>query len=338
MTGPSGLPLPPLAHRIEAAQSGRTLASVLRDLIPGLTWSHARQMCDEGTVRVDGQTASDAIYRLSAGEEISFGTRPPRAERAVDGTAAAIEIVHCDADVVVVRKPAGLLTVPFERDDRDTLLALTRVAVRRLESGAGGAKGKGGTATLRAVQRLDKDTSGLVVFARSLPAQRELQRQLGEHTLERRYLALVHGRAEAAVHDTLLLPDRGDGLKGSWGVSARARPARGRPPEDGKQAVTRVTVVERIAGPQEATLVACELETGRQHQIRIHLAESGHPVVGETVYVRDYKGRWIDAPRLMLHAAVLGFLHPRTTFHLRFEDPMPPELKKLIQTLRKKRR
>jgi 23S rRNA pseudouridine1911/1915/1917 synthase len=343
MTGPSRRSLTALAHRVEESQAGRTLASVLREIVPETSWNRARQLCAEGAVRVDGETAIDPVRRLVAGEEISLGFAggPSREERAPKGTAGGwsagdVAVLHCDADLVVVRKPAGLLTVPFERDDRDTLLALTRVAVRRLEAaqgrtsaGSGSMGKKGSGATLRAVQRLDKETSGLVVFARSVAAQRDLQTQLTEHTMERRYLALVHGAAEPAVYDTLLLPDRGDGLKGSWG---RYRPARGREPEEGKRAVTGVSVVERIGSA--ATLVACELETGRQHQIRIHLAEAGHPVIGETVYVRDYKGKWIDAPRLMLHAAGLGFLHPRTTRHLRFEDPLPEEFRALMKRLR----
>jgi 23S rRNA pseudouridine1911/1915/1917 synthase len=299
-----------------------------------------RQLCAEGSVRLGGQTATDPARRMAEGEEIAVGFksgpgageggRPAGGERG----AAGIGIVHLDADLVVVRKPSGLLTVPYERDDRDTLLALTRIAVRRREGSERKAAGAG-PATLRAVQRLDKETSGLVVFARNVKAQRELQEQLGDHSLERRYLALVHGQAEAAVYDTLLLPDRGDGLKGSWGVF---RPARGREHEDGKQAVTRVSVAERLPAAAGATLVACELETGRQHQIRIHLAEAGHPVVGETVYVRDFRGRWIDAPRLMLHAALLGFLHPRSGQHLRFEDPMPDEFGALMKRLRTSRR
>lgn len=339
MTGPSRTAHPTLAHRVSSEQAGRTLASLLRELLPDLSWSRARQLCAEGGVRLDGQTANDPVRRMAEGEEVSLGfaaggARAARSAAAVGpgekGSADRIEILHCDADLVVVRKPSGLLTVPYERDDRDTLLALTRIAVRRLEAG----QGKERAPTLRAVQRLDKETSGLVVFARNVAAQRELQEQLGDHSLERRYMALVHGKAEPAVYDTLLIPDRGDGLKGSWGVY---RPARGRQPEEGKQSVTRVSVVERLPGTPGtpgATLVSCELETGRQHQIRIHLAEAGHPVVGETVYVRDYPGRWIDAPRLMLHASVLGFLHPRTSQHLRFEDSLPEEFRAQMKKLR----
>jgi 23S rRNA pseudouridine1911/1915/1917 synthase len=305
---------------ISEAQAGLTLAALVRELLPGTSWSKARDLCRDGRVWVDGVAATDSARRMTAGERVELRLAGPARRE----TTLTDLIAHLDTDVVVVRKPAGLLTVPFDRDDRDTLLALTRVAVRRVES----ARGRKGNLTLRTVQRLDKETSGLVVFARSVPAQRQLQQQLAAHTVTRRYLAIVHGAAEDAVYETLLVPDRGDGLRGSWGVF---RPARGEPPPEARAAVTRVSVLERL--PQ-ATLVACELETGRQHQIRIHLAEAGHPLVGETVYIRDWRGPLLPASRPMLHAAVLGFVHPRTEKSLRFEEPPPADFTAVLERLR----
>ena len=308
------------SRTVSDPEAGLTLAALVREILPGTSLSKAKELCSDGRVFVDGAPAMDPARRMSAGEgvELRLGG-PGRREQALTDL-----IVHLDAEVAVVRKPAGLLTVPFERDDRDTLLALARVAIRRIEAG----KGKAPSLTLRAVQRLDRETSGLVVFARSIPAQRDLQDQLGAHTVTRRYLALVHGRAEDTVYETLLVPDRGDGLRGSWGVF---RPARGEAPPEAKEAITRVQVLERL--PQ-ATLVACELETGRQHQIRIHLAEAGHPLVGETVYVRDWRGKLLPAPRPMLHATVLGFVHPRTGKRLRFEEPAPEDFTAVLARLR----
>jgi len=305
---------------VSDAQSGLTLAALVREILPGTSWSKARDLCRDGRVWVDGVAAVDAARRMIAGERVELRLAGP-----VKREPALMDLIaHLDAEVVVVRKPAGLLTVPFERNDRDTLLALTRVAVRRVEA----ARGRKANLTLRAVQRLDKETSGLVVFARSVPAQRQLQQQLAAHTVTRRYLAIVHGAAEDAVYETLLVPDRGDGLRGSWGVF---RPARGEPPAEAREAVTRVRVRERL--PQ-ATLVECQLETGRQHQIRIHLAEAGHPLVGETVYIRDWRGPLLPASRPMLHAAVLGFLHPRTGKSLRFEEPPPADFAAVLERLR----
>jgi 23S rRNA pseudouridine1911/1915/1917 synthase len=312
------------SQTVSGAQAGATLAAVVREMIPGTSWSQAKEMCSGGRVRVDGVPAPDPARRMGAGERVEIQTSgPARREPAVTDL-----VVHLDAEVAVVRKPAGILTVPFERDDRDTLVALARVAVRRIDA----ARGRGTSPTLRTVQRLDKETSGLVVFARSVPAQRHLQRQLAEHTVLRRYLTIAHGAAEDAVYETMFVPDRGDGLRGSWGVF---RTARGEAPAEAREAITRVMVLERLPG---ATLLACELETGRQHQIRIHLAEAGHPLVGETVYIRDYlrekRGPLLPAPRPMLHASVLGFVHPRTEKVMRFEEPPPEDFTAVLKRLR----
>jgi 23S rRNA pseudouridine1911/1915/1917 synthase len=305
------------AITVTAEQAAQTLAAVVRELVPDLSWSKARDLVGSGRVRVDGRAETDPARRLREGERIEIGgTHAARREPDL--------IVHLDAEVAVVRKPAGLMTVPFEKDDRDTLLSRARVAIRRLETSRGQSHNPG----LRAVQRLDKDTSGLVVFARTIPAQRHLQRQFTEHTALRRYLAVVHGAAGAGIYESVLVPDRGDGLRGSWGVY---RQARGNPPAEARQAITHVTVEERL---RRATLVSCRLETGRTHQIRIHLAEAGHPLVGETVYIRDFSGPWLTAPRLMLHATELGFEHPRTGKEIRFTEPPPEDFVTVVEKLR----
>jgi 23S rRNA pseudouridine1911/1915/1917 synthase len=326
------------AFTVPAEQAGQTLAAVVRELAPGTSWSRARELCRDGRVWVDGERSLDPARRLAGGERIELRTGGPALPR---GPVPAEAILHLDADVVVVRKPSGLLTVPFAEDDHDTLLALTRVAARRLDAARTG-KPQAQSPALRVVQRLDKETSGLVVFARNVRAERHLQEQLGEHTVTRRYLGIVHGAAEDAIYDTILVPDRGDGLRGSWGVfkPARAAPpktqkAPATPPPSARNAVTYVSVLERLAG---ATLVSCALETGRTHQIRIHLSESGHPMVGETVYIRDWHGPQIEAPRLMLHAAVLGFVHPRSGRTLHFEDPPPADFTAVLERLRLARR
>jgi 23S rRNA pseudouridine1911/1915/1917 synthase len=298
-------------RKVASEQAGLTVAALVRELNPGLSWSQARDLCRGGRVWIDGTAATDPARRLAGGEKVEIRSAAARRPELV---------VHLDPEVAVVRKPAGILTVPFEREDRDTLLALARVAVRRIEA----SKGLPPNPTLRAVQRLDKETSGLVVFARSVHAQRHLQEQLAEHTVTRRYLAIAHGKVEDGVHDSLLVPDRGDGLRGSWN-------RHGSPPPTARQAVTCVRVKQRLRG---ATLVTCELETGRQHQIRIHLAEAGHPLVGETVYIRDYRGPVIPAPRPLLHATVLGFRHPRGDRPMSFEDPPPADFAQALERLK----
>jgi 23S rRNA pseudouridine1911/1915/1917 synthase len=300
----------------------KTLAAVVRDLVPGTSWSQAKDLCRSGRVWIGERAATDPARRITPGERVEIRSGAGRSASSPSELA-----VHLDPEIVVVRKPAGILTVPFEREDRDTLLALARVAVRRMEA----ARGSANNPTLRAVQRLDKDTSGLVVFARTLNAQRHLQEQLSAHTVTRRYLAIAHGEVQNGVHESLFVPDRGDGLRGSWG---RFRRERGAPPPTAKEAVTRVQVVERLRG---ATLAACELETGRQHQIRIHLSEAGHPLVGEPVYIRDHRGPVIASPRLLLHAATLGFDHPVTGARIELSSPLPPDFAAVVDALQRTR-
>lgn len=300
---------------IRVEREGETLAAIVREAL-GLPWSKARELVASGRVSVGSEQVLDPASRVAKGDEVTLDPSAPRLRRGVLPHRA---ILHVDADVVVVVKPAGVLTVPFEQGDRDTLVDLTRAALRRMDR-------RSRDPMVGAVQRLDKDTTGVLVFARNLPAKRALEEQLRAHTVTRRYLALVHGHATDGTHDTWLVQDRGDGLRGSWGRSSYHR---GPPPRDAKRAVTHVRV--RLAG---ATLLECRLETGRQHQIRIHLSEAGHPLIGEPVYVRGFAGPRIDAPRPMLHAVELAFDHPRTGRRVRFESPPPPDFERALAALR----
>ena len=181
-------------------------------------------------------------------------------------------------------------------------------------------KGTGAAAFLHIVQRLDRDTTGVMVFARTLLARDHLRALFRKHAVHRRYLALAHGSVMAGTHRTRLVRDRGDGRRGSTAHR-----------DLGKESVTHVEVVERLSG---ATLIACQLETGRTNQIRIHLAEAGHPLLGETLYRKGYTGEVIEAPRLMLHAAELGVTHPVSGESLRFEEPMPEDMRQALASLR----
>ncbi len=298
---------------IDAAKAGQTVAAAVRAHL-GVSWGRARDLCASGRVWIDGARCTDAARRLREGERLRIDERAPRLR---SGTLPREALVHVDPDVVVVRKPAGLLTVPFEPGDRDTLVDQTLAALRPRQKGS-----------LGVVQRLDKDTTGLLVFARNLPAKRHLAQQLRRHTIDRRYLAIAHGEARDATHDTLLVQNRGDGLRGSWGVFLRPK---GDAPRSARRALTHVRVLEHLRG---ATLVECRLETGRQHQIRIHLSEAGTPLVGERVYVRDYDGPRIEAPRPMLHATHLAFTHPRTGGRVAFDEPPPDDFREVLERLR----
>ena len=315
---PKPKPLPEKAPGLEIP----TLAARVRAAEPELSWRAARERIVAGCVTVDGRVEREAAFRPEPESRIEIAAARPGGTPAVP----AIRVIYSDPDVAVVLKPAGVLTVPFEDDDRDTLIALARVALRRRES----AKGAKPNLTLRAVQRLDKETSGLVVFARNISAQRKLQAQLGEHAALRRYLAIAEGTVDAADIESWLVEDRGDGLRGSWRGP-------GGPPREAKRAATRFRPIERLAG---ATLVECELETGRTHQIRIHLSEAGHPVCGDKVYVRKPNGEVFPddsgAPRLALHATELGFEHPASGATLHWSMPLPADLAKLLGRLRTK--
>lgn len=293
---------------VQVQREDLTLARVVREALNGISWNKARELCRSGRVRLDDNVACDPELRVARGAEVRVDPTAPRQRRGVLPDEA---IVHVDADVVVVNKPAGIMSVPFEEGDRDTLIDLTRAALRRKGT-------RGFDPELGIVHRIDIDTTGLLVFARNLNAKRVLSQQFRAHTVHRRYLALVHGSLIGQTYDSLLIRDRGDGLRGSWGHFRRPK---GKPPEDAQRAVTHARVLERLNG---ATLVECQLETGRQHQIRIHLSEGGCPLVGERVYIRDYQGTPLPAPRPMLHARELGFVHPRSEETLSFKLE-PPE-------------
>jgi 23S rRNA pseudouridine1911/1915/1917 synthase len=262
---------------------------------------------------------------------------PRRTSRRASAEALpASALIHVDREIVVVDKPVGISTVPFDASEHDTLIHRVRTALSRHEGRSG--------PPLRVVQRLDKDTSGVLVFARTKRAERHVGQQIRSRTATRRYVGLAYGRVTGATLETTLVADRGDGLRGSWNSR---KP--GRPPSGAKRAVTHIEPLECLAVPPElqtqaaapawVTLVACRLETGRQHQIRIHLAELGHPLVGERVYVRDYRGAYLPGfvpgqGRPMLHAQLLGFEHPATQRPVVFERDPPPDFAAVLETLR----
>ena len=273
-----------------------------------VSWSKAKALCEQGRVAVDGVRALDPSMRVAADAAVTIDAFAPKLRA---GPLPGDSIVHFDRDLVVVDKPPGLLSVADDEEGEDTLAQHVRTMLRRLDRGGTDAK-------LGVVHRLDKDTSGLMVFARNATAQRALAAAFRAHDIERVYHALAHGAVEAATLESDLVLDRGDGLRGSWGAYRRAN---GPAPREARHAVTYVKPLQALRG---ATLVECRLETGRQHQIRIHLAEAGHPLLGERVYIRDYAGAVIAAPRVMLHARRLGFVHPRGARPMSFERE-PPE-------------
>jgi 23S rRNA pseudouridine1911/1915/1917 synthase len=293
-----------------------TVAAVVREQT-GVSWSRARNLCREGRVTVDGERCLDPATRISPGAIVAVNERGPKLAK---GPLAKSAILFFDRDLVIVDKPPGMLTVADEPGNKDTLVEYVRTLLRRMG-------GSGKDAAPGVVHRLDKDTSGVMVFARTADAKRVLAAQFRAHDIDRVYHAIVHGAVSAARVETHLVIDRGDGLRGSHGHFRRAR---GDLPSDARHSVTHVRPLAALSG---ATLVECRLETGRQHQIRIHLSELGHPLVGERVYIRDYAGARIEAPRTMLHARTLGFVHPRTGERVSFEREAPEDFRSLLELL-----
>ncbi len=284
----------------------------LRELLPDKSWNDVRRLVRTGKIFIDGTAVLDPTEQIAGGAELELRQNAPRASRTPALPRSAI--LHLDAQLVVVAKPAGISTVPYDENERGTLDQLVMETISQ----------RGRRAPLGIVHRIDKETSGVVVFARTVAAKLALKNQFRFHTTERRYVAIAHGVVKDATIRSRLVKDRGDGRRGSTDDD-----------ELGREAVTHVRLLEALRG---ATLVECQLETGRTHQIRIHLAERGHPLVGERVYSKGYRGEPIAAPRLMLHARELGFEHPSTGQRLRFEQAIPADMQAVYETLRPKPR
>jgi 23S rRNA pseudouridine1911/1915/1917 synthase len=304
----SGLSMPTDANRVTfvvgAAEAGQRLDRALAARVPDLSRRRARLLLDIGGVFVDGRRLKVAGRLVRAGETVVANVggalgratqRTGREARAQDeARLPAFAIVFEDEDVVVVDKPSGLLTAPTPESDRNNLASLL-------------ARRPGG-APVHVVHRIDLETSGLLVLAKTDDANRALSDRFRAHDLGREYLAVVAG----AFPEDLRIVDR---------------------PVGGKRAVTHIAVEERLGAG--ATLLRCRLETGRTHQIRLHVQAEGHPVLGDP----RYGGPTIAAvaprpPRMALHAILLAFAHPRTGAPLSFTSVWPPDLAPWLAALR----
>ncbi len=311
--------------RIDEALAGQTLAAVVRHSLPGISWSSAKRIVIGRHVRLNDELCLDPARRVKAGDVVSIQRKP---ERVPSAFRDELPIRHLDDHLVVVEKPSGLNTVrhPAELHWKQARRRLAPTLQDRVQwaIAARFRRPLHELPRLRIVHRIDKETSGLVVFARSAWAERELGRQFRMHQVVRRYLALVSGPFAARTIRSFLVRDRGDGRRGSTSV-----------PGLGKEAITHVEVAERLPG---FTLLSCRLETGRTHQIRIHLAESGHPICGEKVYNHRPDGTTIPdslgCPRLFLHASELGFVHPASGATLHWSMPLPDDLQAILSRLR----
>jgi 23S rRNA pseudouridine1911/1915/1917 synthase len=293
------------------------LPAALRGLLPESSWSQVKNLIRQRRVQVNGNLCVDEGRRVSPGDVIRISDQtlaPPV-------SAKDVRVVHADDHVVVIDKPPGVTTLRHseEKEWTDKRKQRQPTLDELVEQRFG--------QPVRAVHRLDRDTSGLMVFARTPTAETSLIRQFKQHTVDRAYIAIAHGDVREQTIETLLVRDRGDGLRGSTSDSTAA---------DAERAVTHVRPLERLTG---CTVVECRLETGRTHQIRIHLSELGHVLCGEKMYVRPLGGPVFEdtsgATRQALHAAVLGFVHPATGARLQFVSPLPRDMTRLLERLRK---
>src|SRR5262245_53354068 len=341
---------------LTAAHNGLTLAAALKKLLPDQSWSHVRKLVAGRRVQVNGNLVLDEERRVRGGDVVKVLDRslPPPV------SAANVRLAYVDEHLVVIQKPAGVTTLRHREETdlpqrrKQLQPTLDELVQRQLATHLGirlpdahtspqrrrgvarqFAERHGGRSLqrdprlrIRPVHRLDRDTSGLMVFARTAEAEQKLIRMFANHQVQRAYVAVVHGRVEAQTIDTWLVRDRGDGLRGSTPLGEAAEGAR--------RAITHVRPMEHL---RDYTVVECRLETGRTHQIRIHLAEIGHRLCGEKVYTHaagqppqeDASG----APRQALHAAGLALVHPMTGQPLRFRMPLPKDLKEWLVGLAK---
>jgi 23S rRNA pseudouridine1911/1915/1917 synthase len=305
---------------VGAEAAGERLDRFLAAL-PGVgTRSQAKQLVDAGCVTVDGG-ARKAAFALRAGMRVTVDV-PARPRSAVEPEALPLTVLYEDAHLLAIDKPPGMVVHPAPGTPGGTV-------VNALLHRAGGLADVGDATRPGIVHRLDKDTSGVLLVARTTAALEAVARQFRARTVEKRYVALVHGtvRGERGTVDLPIGRDRRDRKR----MSVRS----GR----GRAAVTRWAVRERLPG---ATLLEVRIETGRTHQIRVHLASLGHPVVGDRAYGAGRRtgvgeaGEVLAAcPRQALHAARLALAHPDSGAPLVLEAALPADLRAVVEGLRK---
>ena len=303
-----------------AEDEGLRLDRFIRQRSGVLSRMRARDLLEAGAISLNGHRVKIASRAVHAGDRVEIFLPPGEGRPGPPAGMAPFRVVHEDSAVIVVDKAPGVLVQPTPQGDRGTLLDLL---TRHLKARSG--EGRGGYLGL--LHRIDRETSGLLLFSRRGSANRILAEQFRSHAIAREYVALVRGEMAA---DSGTIAQR-IGRPVPFGRRVPAGPG-GR----GRTAVTHFRVLERLPG---ATLLSVTLETGRTHQIRIHLAGRGHPVVGDKVYGLQRRPSGpspLDSfPRQALHAARLGFTHPVTGKWLLFEAPLPEDFAGLLEVLRK---
>jgi len=305
--------------RLAPAHAGWRLDRALADAVPILSRERLKALIRSGAVETEGKALRDPAVKVRGEEALRIAV-PEAAPAHNEPQEIPLEIVFEDEHLLVVDKPAGLVVHPAAGNLDGTLVNALLYHCR------GSLSGIGGVARPGIVHRIDKDTSGLLVVAKTDVAHEGLAKQFAAHTIERRYLAIVNGIPKAA-QGTVDAP--------------LARSATNRKKiaiVEGKRGKRAVTHWRRLGVLADAALVECRLETGRTHQVRVHMASIGHPLLGDPVYGRSEKthGKVLSKlgfQRQALHAAGLGFTHPVTKNRLSFSSPMPPDMQELFNAL-----
>jgi 23S rRNA pseudouridine1911/1915/1917 synthase len=323
----------------EADQShaGQRLDRFLSERLPSLSRTRVQALIKGGHARLGGATIEDVTYRVKPGDRFALEL-PPVAPTTLQAEEIPLDIVYEDDALIVIDKPAGLVVHPGAGNPQGTLVNALIAHCGKSLSGIGGVARPG------IVHRLDKDTSGLMVVAKTDQAHRALAEQFADHgrtgALERGYLALVWGA-----------PSRPQGIVDApIGRHPTSRTKMAVLPGKGREAVTHWRVVETFGrgegreGPI-ASLIECTLETGRTHQVRVHLAHIGHPLIGDPLYGQGFKSKLRKLPepirqkisaldRQALHAAHLAFVHPVTGTLLEFNSAPPDDLAEIVEAFK----
>ena len=305
--------------RLAPAHAGWRLDRALADAVPTLSRERLKSLIRSGAVEAAGQPVRDPATKVRGEEAFRVAVPEPTAAHN-EPQDIPLKVVFEDEHLLVVDKPAGLVVHPAAGNLDGTLVNAL------LHHCGGSLSGIGGVARPGIVHRIDKDTSGLLVVAKSDVAHEGLARQFAAHSIDRRYLAIVNGvpRSAQGKIDAPLARSAANRKKIAIVEGSR-----------GKRAVTHW---RRLQPLRDAALVECRLETGRTHQVRVHMASIGHPLVGDPVYGRAGKMhskllKELQFHRQALHAAELGFSHPVTKHRLSFSSPMPPDMQELFNAL-----
>lgn len=298
-----------MVFQVESGLAGKRLDVFLTGEVPEMTRSHIQKLIDEGRVTVNGMAAK-ANAKLKPGDEVVFVIPEPE-ELKVEGEEIPLDILYEDSDLIVINKPRGMVVHPAPGNTSGTLVNALLFHCKDL-SGINGVMRPG------IVHRLDKDTSGVMMAAKNDLAHLSLAGQIKDREVTRRYTALVHGNIQ----------EPGGVVEAPIGRDPQDRKKMAVVLKNSKPALTRYTVLERYG---DYTLVECKLETGRTHQIRVHLVYLGHPVVGDPKY--GTRKAHFGLQGQALHAGVLGFRHPRTGDYLEFSAPVPEPMAGIIKKL-----